>query len=261
MAQGNINNTNASLSPGRGKAFGVASSGNVIPKDQQTPRANRIHGVPRPPNNPPSNNLPKGHKKVLSMGANPPNIATTAILSSDKDIINNNITIANFPDLEKNLNMIPNGYSNNSVWGSQQQIIANTTIDETNKRDLLASTTTKDRYSLSPKNSPVTELLSNNNSRANVKKLEYPISAGKALKYLSEQLTDYEKGETLDYNNIYFIGENSEKIKGVPQGGYNYGYDDEKGDYNVVMNDHIAYRYQVVGTLGKGSFGQVNIYI
>ena len=89
----------------------------------------------------------------------------------------------------------------------------------------------------------------------------YPISAGKALKYLSEQLTDYEKGETLDYNNIYFIGENSEKIKGVPQGGYNYGYDDEKEDYNVVMNDHIAYRYQVVGTLGKGSFGQVNIYM
>lgn len=36
----------------------------------------------------------------------------------------------------------------------------------------------------------------------------------------------------------------------------NYGYDDDQGDYKVVVNDHIAYRYQIVDFLGKGSFGQ-----
>ncbi|KAF7322709.1 CMGC/DYRK/DYRK2 protein kinase [Mycena chlorophos] len=37
----------------------------------------------------------------------------------------------------------------------------------------------------------------------------------------------------------------------------NYGYDDERGDYLVVNRDHLAYRYEVMDTLGKGSFGQV----
>ena len=34
-----------------------------------------------------------------------------------------------------------------------------------------------------------------------------------------------------------------------------YGFDDEKGDYNIVIGDHIAYRYEIVDFLGKGSFG------
>ena len=38
---------------------------------------------------------------------------------------------------------------------------------------------------------------------------------------------------------------------------YDDGYDDERGDYNIVMGDHLAYRYEVVDMLGKGSFGQV----
>ena len=37
----------------------------------------------------------------------------------------------------------------------------------------------------------------------------------------------------------------------------NYGYDDERGDYQVVNHDHLAFRYEVIDTLGKGSFGQV----
>ncbi|KAF5014586.1 hypothetical protein F66182_14376, partial [Fusarium sp. NRRL 66182] len=37
----------------------------------------------------------------------------------------------------------------------------------------------------------------------------------------------------------------------------NFGYDDDRGDYQIVIGDHLAYRYEVVDVLGKGSFGQV----
>lgn len=40
-------------------------------------------------------------------------------------------------------------------------------------------------------------------------------------------------------------------------GTYNHGYDDARGDYILTLNDHIYYRYEVTGLLGKGSFGQV----
>lgn len=69
---------------------------------------------------------------------------------------------------------------------------------------------------------------------------------GKALKLYLNQLTDYEKGEILDYQEVYFLGFGAQKVKGSPKNDYNYGYDDEKGDYKVIMKDHIAYRYEVV---------------
>lgn len=49
-----------------------------------------------------------------------------------------------------------------------------------------------------------------------------------------------------------------QKVKGNPHlQKTNFGYDDERGDYQVVVSDQIAYRYEVQGVLGKGSFGQV----
>ena len=33
--------------------------------------------------------------------------------------------------------------------------------------------------------------------------------------------------------------------------------DDEEGYYNVVIGDHLMYRYEVLKILGKGSFAQV----
>ncbi|KAK1943440.1 Dual specificity tyrosine-phosphorylation-regulated kinase 4 [Phytophthora citrophthora] len=43
----------------------------------------------------------------------------------------------------------------------------------------------------------------------------------------------------------------------VPTQLHNDGYDDEHGDYLVLMGDHLAFRYEVLSPLGQGSFGQV----
>lgn len=48
-------------------------------------------------------------------------------------------------------------------------------------------------------------------------------------------------------------------MKGSPKNEFNYGYDDDKGDYKVVMKDHIAYRFEILEFIGKGSFGTVII--
>jgi len=70
-------------------------------------------------------------------------------------------------------------------------------------------------------------------------------------------LTDYEKGEILDYKQVWFVGDKCKtKIKGCSSNEFNQGYDDEKGDYLIKMDDHIGYRYEVKESLGKGSFGQ-----
>lgn len=74
----------------------------------------------------------------------------------------------------------------------------------------------------------------------------------------AQHLSDYERKEILDYPSVYCIGAKSKKKPAVPEvPTNNYGYDDERGDYLVVNRDHLAYRYEVIDTLGKGSFGQV----
>lgn len=37
----------------------------------------------------------------------------------------------------------------------------------------------------------------------------------------------------------------------------NFGFDDDKGDYRIIIGDHIAYRFEIKSILGQGSFGQV----
>lgn len=38
----------------------------------------------------------------------------------------------------------------------------------------------------------------------------------------------------------------------------NYGFDDERGDYKPYVHDHLAYQFEIISILGKGSFGQVH---
>ncbi|KAF9239619.1 hypothetical protein BU15DRAFT_74473 [Melanogaster broomeanus] len=71
-------------------------------------------------------------------------------------------------------------------------------------------------------------------------------------------LSAYEREEILNHPQVYCIGARSQKKQAHPDiPTNNFGYDDDRGDYLVIPGDHLAYRYEVVDTLGKGSFGQV----
>ena len=82
----------------------------------------------------------------------------------------------------------------------------------------------------------------------------FPMPPKKTLNLFSDKLTKYETKEIMGYEIVYFIGQKADKS--VYNGFLNNGYDDEKGNYKGALHDHIAYRYEIVGLLGKGSFGQ-----
>jgi ribosomal protein S6 len=86
--------------------------------------------------------------------------------------------------------------------------------------------------------------------------LQIPVSPATALKLFASSLTSYEQSEILEYNQIYWLGLKAKKIR-TDMGTPNYGFDDDRSDYKLVQGDHIAYRYEILQLLGKGSFGQV----
>nr|CAH7740151.1 unnamed protein product [Callosobruchus chinensis] len=66
------------------------------------------------------------------------------------------------------------------------------------------------------------------------------------MKLYMNKLTPYEHHEIFNYPQIYFIGNPN-----------NCDYDNDQGSYIHIMHDHVAYRYEVLKVIGKGSFGQV----
>lgn len=57
---------------------------------------------------------------------------------------------------------------------------------------------------------------------------------------------------------VFFCGQGADKVAStMSEAGDNFGFDDERGDYNVAVGDHIGYRYETNCLIGNGSFGQV----
>lgn len=85
-----------------------------------------------------------------------------------------------------------------------------------------------------------------------------PVNPATVLKHHRNTLSVYEQAEILSYPQVLYYGARAKrKVQGVSNTKPNRGYDDERGDYIVQLRDHIAYRYEIMEILGKGSFGQV----
>uniref|UniRef100_A0A914MXS1 dual-specificity kinase n=1 Tax=Meloidogyne incognita TaxID=6306 RepID=A0A914MXS1_MELIC len=66
--------------------------------------------------------------------------------------------------------------------------------------------------------------------------------------YDKRKLTTYEFTEIKEYAKIYFVGPHAKK---------QIDFDDKDGVYKVVLHDHLAYRFEIIKSIGKGSFGHV----
>lgn len=82
------------------------------------------------------------------------------------------------------------------------------------------------------------------------------MTAASALKKCRTLLTDYEQSEILHFKQVFFLGVQNKKLQPNPIEP-NQGFDDDKGGYKIIIGDHIAFRYEIIGIIGSGSFGTV----
>ncbi|KAF4529528.1 hypothetical protein B566_EDAN015186 [Ephemera danica] len=87
--------------------------------------------------------------------------------------------------------------------------------------------------------------------------ITYPVSSAEALRLFGSRLTQYERTEIAEYPQVWYLGLDACKIHCEEGGPQNGGYDDDNGSYHKVLHDHVAYRYEILEVIGRGSFGQV----
>jgi dual specificity tyrosine-phosphorylation-regulated kinase 2/3/4 len=98
--------------------------------------------------------------------------------------------------------------------------------------------------------SPRSIMQSRRNEDSNYKiRFRLPMTGTQACLLYSDYLTEVEKKEIVKYELVYFFGNKIEKLS--------KDFEDENGVYKVVIGDHLAFRYEVIELLGKGTFGHV----
>ncbi|KAK9898880.1 kinase-like protein, partial [Cystobasidium minutum MCA 4210] len=84
------------------------------------------------------------------------------------------------------------------------------------------------------------------------------LSPQSALQLYRHEMCEYEHEEITTYKEVFYVGRrDTKKMANKTDSTNNFGYDDERGDYHIIPGDHIQFRYEIIDTLGKGSFGQV----
>lgn len=103
---------------------------------------------------------------------------------------------------------------------------------------------------------------------------QFPMSPEDAYKLFSNLLWEVERREIFEFQTIYFFpADERKKLRqkgslavtmngsqsemGAFNESTNNGFDTDTNEYLSRLNEHVAYRYEVVKKLGKGSFGVV----
>jgi dual specificity tyrosine-phosphorylation-regulated kinase 2/3/4 len=90
----------------------------------------------------------------------------------------------------------------------------------------------------------------------NLQEIRLPLKGADVCKVSSELLNEFEVREVNGFEDVYFLGNPKNKVN-PHQNEPNWGYDDDELNYKVIIGDHLAYRFEILQMLGKGSFGQV----
>jgi dual specificity tyrosine-phosphorylation-regulated kinase 2/3/4 len=124
-------------------------------------------------------------------------------------------------------------------FNERLKLFSNTPVPETNTFQLKKL-----------KSSPLRAIRNRFGSDLNLQsKLELPASGEYISLMYSHLLSDYEKQEITEYEEVFFIGDYIKKNHGK--------LEEEDGSYKASPGDQIAFRYEIQELLGKGSFGKV----
>ncbi|XP_011182090.2 dual specificity tyrosine-phosphorylation-regulated kinase 2 [Zeugodacus cucurbitae] len=143
-------------------------------------------------------------------------------------------------------NNLSNHNNNNNNIGSP---VSSTTISSHGN-----STTSGGERGSSTKSNSSSGSGSSDNIKCNT-----PMSPSDLIIKYRKYLTDVEFEELKVYKEVWYFGHNATKNfnKTPTNGTANSGFDDDNGNYKIIIHDHIAFRYEILEVIGKGSFGQV----
>lgn len=77
-------------------------------------------------------------------------------------------------------------------------------------------------------------------------KLELPIKVDKMFLKCTNLLTKYETEEIKHYNTIYYINQGEKLNRKRLKRDKSYNFDDDNGDYKLIVGEHVAYRYEII---------------
>ncbi|XP_053960210.1 dual specificity tyrosine-phosphorylation-regulated kinase 2 [Anastrepha ludens] len=203
-----------------------------------------------------SHNHHNGHRqRSPTSGNNNNNSNSNSNNNSNSNTNTNNknqqqqTTIANKQINSSSNNNKNNGHNNNNSNNNIGSPVSSTTISSHGN----SSTSGGERGSSTKSNSS-----SGSGSSDNMKCIT-PMTPSELVKKFRNYLTDVEFEELKVYKEIWYFGQNANKNynKTTTNGTANAGFDDDNGNYKINEHDHIAFRYEILEVIGKGSFGQV----
>ncbi|XP_017098965.2 dual specificity tyrosine-phosphorylation-regulated kinase 2 isoform X1 [Drosophila bipectinata] len=165
-----------------------------------------------------------------------------------------NETSSNGTSLNVNGNGNPNsGHNNNNNNNIGSPVSSSTTNSSSNGGNERGSSTKSNSSSGSSGNS------ASSTGSAELK-CNTPMTPSELVKKFRNYLTDLEFEELKVYKEVWYFGQHASKNYNKPAptaNTTNLGYDDDNGNYKIIEHDHIAFRYEILEVIGKGSFGQV----